>query len=279
MFRIGILLNVIISCYFASSVAAHGFMIGPVDCASKQILGFIRNYDAISTNIDTLRSPNRNGQCRGAPPQSAISYSNTNTCVALAISDNANHIGPCSLEFIGQSGNVINLGTKSQCLAGGETDCNVPNLVTGDMCKYNLEFTGFSSNEPGYLRWTWTATHIGPPYEEYENCIDINGGTQTTTQVPSTRGTPTQTTTQVPNTRGTPIQTSTREQNTVPSSTPIKFLHKRPRPYTQVCSINGSLKCDNGAFLTCDNNKWIRRECAPGTICKEISNSIVCDYP
>ena len=140
------------------------------------------------------------------------------------------------------------------------------------MCRYNLEFTGFSSNEPGYIRWTWTATHIGPPYEEYENCIDINGGSPTATQLAAP------TSTQLAAPTSTPvILTPTSETS---STRPYrKSLHKRPKLNLQTCSQNGSFKCDNNAFLTCDNNKWIRRNCAEGTICKEIQNSIICDYP
>ena len=38
------------------------------------------------------------------------------------------------------------------------------------------------------------------------------------------------------------------------------------------------MKCNGESFDTCANGVWINRACAPGTACKQVGNSIVCDW-
>ena len=41
---------------------------------------------------------------------------------------------------------------------------------------------------------------------------------------------------------------------------------------------NGHMRCKGESFDTCVNGVWINRICAPGTTCKQVANSIVCDW-
>ena len=117
-------------------VHAHGFMAGLVDCNTKEFLHFVRNYKSISFNIDSLRSPTQLNTCRNTQSEKSYNYNeNTNVCVALAISNGAEHIGSCELQI---NNNVID--NKSSCLSqltkGNCGNSNIPQLVTNDMCLY-----------------------------------------------------------------------------------------------------------------------------------------------
>jgi hypothetical protein len=267
-------------------VWGHGFMIGPVDCNSGSILGRIRNYDSISYNIDSLRNP-ATSVCRGASPeeQTAISIDSA-VCIALAISNGANHIGPCKLEFQSTSGDIIEIGEYAQCLTSAQrVSCNVPNLVTGDMCRYDLSFdvqSNFPANT-GFLRWHWIAQHIGPPYEEYENCIDVNlnGGIDYHT-LPQTRSSPTsspsQTTSKSQSTSRTPTPTETEECLETPTERPrTRSKTRKGKTLSTVGCINGEMRCKGSGFETCNFNEWVWRECGTGTTCEESQNGIVCN--
>lgn len=45
------------------------------------------------------------------------------------------------------------------------------------------------------------------------------------------------------------------------------------------CSPEGSMVCSGTGFNTCDQGKWMYRACAPGTVCRQIGASILCDWP
>lgn len=159
---------------FLSFVFAHGFLIGPTDC-NGNLLGKIRNYKAISTNIDSLRSPS-SSRCRGAPSETPTSLKiGSKICVLMAISNAARHVGPCSLEFQSSSGNVIKIGEHPQCIADSTiTGASVPGLTDSSMSTHSLEFNVENPEliTNGYLRWNWIGQHL-TPYENFENCIDI----------------------------------------------------------------------------------------------------------
>lgn len=159
-----------------NKVYSHGFMIGVVDCNSLELLAKIRNYNSITINIDSLRNPLGGDLfCRGEQPGSTISLKNHGTmCIALAISDNAHHKGPCNIEFIDKTGVSTILLSKNDCLDNGCFDRNIPELITNDMCRYILKYeTPSVLSGQGIIKWNWEAQHI-EPFEHYNNCADIN---------------------------------------------------------------------------------------------------------
>lgn len=263
-------------------VLGHGFMIGPTDCNSGSILGRIRNYDSISYNIDSLRNP-ATSICRSASPeeQTAISV-DSKVCIALAISNGANHIGPCKLEFRTASGDIIEIGEYTQCLTSAQrVSCDVPNLVTGDMCRYDLSFdvqSNFPANA-GYLRWHWIAQHIGPPYEEYENCIDVNlNGVQSSTGTPtlstSTSVRPSSTSRRIVLTQQTTPNTT---EDCLETTTERRSKTRKGKTLSTVGCTSGEMRCKGSGFETCNFNEWVWRECSTGTTCQESQNGIVCN--
>lgn len=159
-------------------VASHGFMIGLTDCSTGKILGKIRDYSDISIFIDNIRNPSNNF-CRNAEIEGDTPYTpkENKICIALAISNNAEHVGPCSLEFVSNSGSTIKIGSLSQCISQSKkVSCDVPDLVTGDMCRYDSFFNTEGLVLPsgnGFFRWNWIAQHLSPS-ENYENCMDVN---------------------------------------------------------------------------------------------------------
>ncbi|KAH6560795.1 hypothetical protein BASA60_000518 [Batrachochytrium salamandrivorans] len=172
-----------------SLAAAHGFMAhpGPVSGAFSQHA--VRNYDAISTNIDSLRNPIDSSSpiCRGA---------------AKAFSIGAQHIGPCAVEILDENlSNPVQIaqvsgpnGCAVKPLAQFRTDKSSPasaqcpkhipsKLVTDDMCLNEWTFTVTNVEKikctQCVLRWTWSGEHISVNNPElYETCADviISGG-------------------------------------------------------------------------------------------------------
>jgi hypothetical protein len=154
-------------------VLGHGFMAGLVDCDSNEFFGFVRNYNSISFNIDSLREPTTPQTfCRNTSPELFVHINSNNICVAIAFSLGAEHIGPCSFELLSDSG-TIQLDSFSQCVSSSTLfSCDVPLLVTNDMCLYKLPIDN-SLLHSGILHWTWEGQHV-TPFEYYDNCIDIN---------------------------------------------------------------------------------------------------------
>ena len=155
-------------------VLGHGFMAGIVDCDSNEFLGFVRNYNSISFNIDSLREPTPPQTfCRNTSPETPIPINSNNICIATAFSLGAEHIGPCSFELLTNSGSTIPLGSFTQCVSSSTLiSCDVPLLVTNDMCLYKLTIDN-SLLQSGTLHWTWEGQHV-TPFEYYDTCIDIN---------------------------------------------------------------------------------------------------------
>lgn len=154
-------------------VLGHGYMAGLVDCDSNEFFGFVRNYNSISFNIDSLREPTTDQTfCRNTSPETPVPINSNNICVAIAFSLGGEHIGPCSFELLTDSG-VIPLNSFEQCVFSSSLySCDVPLLTTNDMCLYKLPIDN-SLLQSGILHWTWQAQHI-TPFEYYDNCIDIN---------------------------------------------------------------------------------------------------------
>lgn len=156
-------------------VTSHGFFMGPISCKTKELLGKVRNYKSISYNIDSLRNPSKS-VCRGAAKEAPkkIDASLKSICFGLAISKGAEHIGPCSMEFV-EHNRKIKVGKLKECVKFSKRiNKKIPMLVTGDMHMYELEFKmpKLESKSRGYFRWHWVAKHT-TPNEEYENCFDV----------------------------------------------------------------------------------------------------------
>lgn len=167
---------------FIYTTLSHGFMAGLVDCDTKEFKHFVRNYRAISFNIDSLRNPTKLNTCRNTQSETPFKITqNSNICVALAISNGAEHIGSCELQLnnkvIDNKSSCISQLTKGRC-----GNSNIPQLVTNDMCLYYYNKIPFT--ESGILKWSWKATHLGINNPEfYENCLDINNNsTQSNTK-------------------------------------------------------------------------------------------------
>lgn len=46
----------------------------------------------------------------------------------------------------------------------------------------------------------------------------------------------------------------------------------------KTCYNIGELKCNGNGFNTCIYGNWVFRECAPGTTCKQLKDTIICDF-
>jgi hypothetical protein len=199
---------------FIYSTLAHGFLAGLVDCDTKEFKHFVRNYRAISFNIDSLRNPTQLNTCRNTQMETSFKITqNSNICVALAISNGAEHVGGCNL-FL----NDKMIDTKTSCLShltkGSCGNSNIPQLVTNDMCLFYYNYIPDIETESGILKWSWTATHLGVNNPEfYENCLDITNSnvipsTTSNTITQTTSNTITQTTSN--NIKPTPTQINNR---------------------------------------------------------------------
>jgi hypothetical protein len=49
-------------------------------------------------------------------------------------------------------------------------------------------------------------------------------------------------------------------------------------PVNDKCTNIGELKCNGNGFNTCIYGNWVFRNCAPGTICKQLPDTIVCEF-
>lgn len=70
----------------------------------------------------------------------------------------------------------------------------------------------------------------------------------------------------------------THRERIVPP-TPPPSPASTPPPSSNPPCYNGAMKCGiNGGFDTCVLGEWIWRACAPGTACKSLSGSVLCDF-
>jgi len=275
-----------------NSVIAHGFLIGPTNCETGELLGRSRNYDSISFSIDSLRNPAGRGfegeMCRGASFENSYEINSGQVCVALAISKGAYHAGPCLLEFHDTNGGITNLGTKEQCLQGySDTNCNanVPNLVTGDMCRVDLTFNSLNSGN-GFLRWLWIAQHI-EPNEYYQSCVDVivdgtspentpNPTTKIPEQTSQTSSSPISQSSETPKSSEIPKNSKTPKSSRIGASENNDCIcNETPQEPFDSC-VHGEQKCtsDKESFTTCVYGKLITFKVPPGTLCVQNSKTI-----
>lgn len=74
-------------------------------------------------------------------------------------------------------------------------------------------------------------------------------------------------TTQIQSTQSI-INYPTSTVNTIP---PSPLLNNK-------CTNTGEMKCNGSGFDTCIYNNWVFRNCAQGTTCKQLPDTIICDY-
>ncbi|KAJ3258054.1 hypothetical protein HK103_004047 [Boothiomyces macroporosus] len=182
-------------------VNGHGFLVhpGPIEDAKKYHA--VRNYDAISTDISSLRNPDATRlMCRGAPkgPVTPITLQNGQPfTVTCAFSINAFHVGPCSVDIIDADNpnSVVEIGSQMGCarppfakvntdgMAGHPATSICPDavpadLITNDMCLSEWTFTVQNADQIKckncILRWNWEGRHISTPGEFYQNCADVD---------------------------------------------------------------------------------------------------------
>jgi hypothetical protein len=181
---------------FITSILSHGFMVHP-DILYKNTSPGVRNYNAISYNIDSLRNPNRLGLCRntrqGKKTIINLREGQLHT-ITLAISIGAQHIGPCHVEIFDKKtpNNAIIISPIEDCarppIAQFDTNKNSmanmqckngipPNLVTNDMCIHTWTFKLVNVNKINckncIIRWVWEGRHIPSAIEYFENCADV----------------------------------------------------------------------------------------------------------
>jgi hypothetical protein len=188
-----------------SSAFSHGFLVHP-----GQLTGTpgVRNYAAISTAIDSLRSPFASSPaaafsddshlCRGASkgPVTPISVKNgADFTITMAFSNGAQHVGPCAVQIMedGDLSSAVTISPPGECartpIAQSDTDKGLPasnqcsgrlppNLVTDDMCLNTWTFKVINADKIKctncVLRWKWAAEHVLPTRENYENCADVS---------------------------------------------------------------------------------------------------------
>ena len=68
------------------------------------------------------------------------------------------------------------------------------------------------------------------------------------------------------------------ETHSVYLPTPLPILIPQPVHKESECTNMGEMKCDGNGFNTCIYDNWVFRECAPGTTCKQLENTIICDF-
>jgi hypothetical protein len=80
---------------------------------------------------------------------------------------------------------------------------------------------------------------------------------------------------------------STSEQVVEPSETIHASKHSMPTQETDPCysplrtnmPCSGKSRCSGPYWAVCSSGVWIVRACAQGTVCKELGDAFVCDYP
>ncbi|KAJ3322662.1 hypothetical protein HDV06_002876 [Boothiomyces sp. JEL0866] len=184
-----------------NQVNAHGFLVhpGPIEDAKKYHA--VRNYDAISIDIQSLRAPDPTKLlCRGASKGTVTPITLQNGqpfTVTCAYSMNAFHVGPCSVDIIDadNTNSIVAIGSQMGCarppfaklntdgLVGHPATLVCPdaipaNLATNDMCLSEWTFTVQNADQIKckncILRWNWEARHISTPGEFYQNCADVD---------------------------------------------------------------------------------------------------------
>ncbi|KNC98813.1 uncharacterized protein SPPG_05790 [Spizellomyces punctatus DAOM BR117] len=254
---------------FISTVAGHGFLVGPGVIGAGE-RGTVRNYGAINIDIDSLRSPTPGNStfCRNAPPGPIVPITLTNGepfTVTLAMSTGAAHIGPCSIEIIdpanpapGTGAVIVNLWQAQGCAvppinqhstgdvkAAASSACpgDIPaGLITDDMCLSTWTFTVENADKITckrcILRWYWEGWHLGVTNpEHYENCVDVEvtvgggSGAGTPATLPASTGS---TAAPAPAPTGSvpapsSTATSTAEAAPVPTTTAAARLVRRAR--------------------------------------------------
>ncbi|KAJ3276118.1 hypothetical protein HDV01_006288 [Terramyces sp. JEL0728] len=182
-------------------VNAHGFLVHPGTIGDAKKYHAVRNYDAISIDIQSLRGPDSTRQfCRGAAkgPVTPITLQNGQPfTVTCAFSMNAFHVGPCSAEIIDadDTNSIVEIGNQMGCarppfaklntdgLVGHPATLVCPDviptkLITNDMCLSEWTFTVTNADQIKckncILRWNWEARHISTPGEFYQNCADVD---------------------------------------------------------------------------------------------------------
>ncbi|KAI8907982.1 hypothetical protein EDD86DRAFT_247936 [Gorgonomyces haynaldii] len=296
-----------------SSVLSHGFILDVVpgqQLLSQKLQPAVYNYAAISSNIDSLRSPvSGSNLCRSANPGPRRQLNlGGDVTISHAFSVGAQHIGPCKVEIM-QRGNLQTAVTiaEGECARAPDAGGNIaqtntdksggasqqcpgkqpPGLVTDDMCINDWTFKPQNTDQikctDCVLRWTWKGEHISKSNPElYENCIDVSLNGQSTPQAPS----------QTPSAPSQTPSTPTESPETPSTQTPPEPTIAPQSPGSEPGSSNKSPFCKEGLVWAClDSNQFVAcfpesqirassppQSCAKGTVCQQAGNFIQCGY-
>ena len=185
--------------YFANSVNSHGFLFYPGSLPDPSTPGAIRNIGVIDHEIDSIRNPMSSPKlCRGASKGKVTEIrldGNSDFTITMAISNGAQHIGPCWVEIIDannitDSVEIASVNGQRGCvvkpIAAFETDKGSPasnqcpgkvpaGLVTNDMCLTTWTFKPTNVDKikciECILRWKWDAQHISETNPE--KCMSL----------------------------------------------------------------------------------------------------------
>jgi len=133
-------------------VSAHGYLSSPPP----------RGAEKESTDVDSLKSPDHNGMCRGEP-EGQLTNVAPGGPLTLQFTITAPHVGPCAVYLMNPDfSGMQQIASKNNCAAPGQVapwTVQIPASAHGHMV----------------LRWTWEGQHVTPS-EHYEQCVDLMVG-------------------------------------------------------------------------------------------------------
>jgi hypothetical protein len=284
----------------ASTVAAHGYLSSPPP----------RGFQKASYQIDDLKSPNRKGLCRGEP-EGQITQVSPGQKLTLGLTITAPHTGPCRVTMLDRDlKNEVPVAEKYDCAAPGKAGpwtIQLPSGVSGrkvlrwywegrhvspaepyEQC-IDLDFSGSGDSyddKPTFGRKHDDDHHDG--HDDHGKHDDEHGQGRRQHARPQvkTAGTPSPSSPATPSSHPLPTPTAFAPV-TVPNGAGGEEPRAAPlvdavanvaRAGSGACSA-GSYKCNaDGGFTQCANGKWVTMGCAPGTACRQTSDTaIVCD--
>ncbi|KAJ3267758.1 hypothetical protein HK104_005639, partial [Borealophlyctis nickersoniae] len=149
---------------FAAHVSAHGFLCSPIEVDSNTPCT-VRDIQKINNGIDNLRNPTTAGTCRGVTtPGKVTPVTLTNGeshTITIALSDGAQHIGPCWVEILDKNlGNAVRITDDAECARPPQAQRDtVKTAPASDQCPGYIPF-GLVTNDMCLNTWTFTVKNV-----------------------------------------------------------------------------------------------------------------------
>jgi len=267
-------------------VSAHGYLSSPPP----------RGAEKESTDVDSLKSPDHNGMCRGEP-EGQLTNVAPGGPLTLQFTITAPHVGPCAVYLMNPDfSGMQQIASKSNCAAPGMVapwTVQIPASAHGHMV----------------LRWTWEGQHVTPS-EHYEQCVDLmvgggSGGASYSGGAPMPPSAPemgsadgadaSDDSAAPPQTQsygsGAPMpipaagygsaqapMPSAQSQSYGASSAPAppQAIYGQSGAPTGGQCTSGQYVCQGPGFAVCSNGSWIQQGCGAGTVCQPTGGSISC---